>query len=78
MFIPIQVVVFIVRPPPLEGTVAGWFALFQDNRLAGLLDLDLLLITDNVFRGPIFLALYVLLRRKNESVSAWHRSCPRR
>lgn len=36
----------------------------------GLLDLDLLLIADNVFLVPIFLALYVLLRRDGESVMA--------
>ena len=70
VFIPIQVLVFILRPPPLEGNAADWFALFQDNRLVGLLDLDLLLIADNVFLVPIFLALYVLLRRDDESVMA--------
>jgi hypothetical protein len=70
VFIPIQVLVFIVWPPPLEGTAADWFALFQDNRLVGLLDLDLLLVADNVFLVPIFLALYVLLRREGESLMA--------
>jgi len=70
VFIPIQVLVFIVWPPPLEGTAADWFALFQDNPLVGLLDLDLLLVADNVFLVPIFLALYVLLRRDGESVMA--------
>jgi len=70
VFIPIQVLVFIVWPPPLDGTAADWFALFQDNRLVGLLDLDLLLIADSVFLVPILLALYVLLRRESESVMA--------
>jgi hypothetical protein len=70
VFIPIQVMVFIVWPPPLDGTAVDWFALFRDNRLIGLLDLDLLLVADNVFLVPIFLALYVLLRRDSESVIA--------
>ena len=70
MFIPIQVLVFIVWPPPLEGTAVDWFALFQDNRLVGLLDLDLLLVADNVLLVPILLALYVLLRRDSESLMA--------
>jgi len=69
-FIPIQVLVFVVWPPPLEGTVADWFALFRDNRLVALLDLDLLLVVDNVFLVPIFLALYILLRWRSESVMA--------
>lgn len=70
VFIPIQVAVFIVWPPPLDGTAADWFELFRDNRLVGLLDLDLLLIADSVFLVPIFLALYVLLRRDAESLMA--------
>lgn len=65
VFIPIQVIVFIVWPPP--STVSGWFTLFQSNRFVGLLDLDLLLVADNLLLVPIFLALYVVLRRANES-----------
>ncbi|MGH2656549.1 MAG: hypothetical protein ACRDIZ_07620 [Actinomycetota bacterium] len=68
VFIPIQVLVFIVWAPPLDGTAVEWFALCRDNRLVGLLDLDLLLVADNVFLVPIFLALYVLLRRDSESL----------
>jgi hypothetical protein len=69
VFIPIQVMVFILWPPPLEGTASDWFTLFQDNKLVGLLNLDLLLVADNVLLVPIFLALYVLLRRASESVT---------
>jgi hypothetical protein len=65
MFIPIQVLVFLTWPPPLDGTAVDWFELFSENRLVGLLDLDLLLIADNVFLVSILLALYVLLRRVN-------------
>lgn len=68
VFIPIQVIVFIAWPPP--STPIGWFTLFQNNRLVGLIDLDLLLVADNVFLVPIFLALYVALSRTSESVMA--------
>lgn len=40
--IPIQLVVFIAWPPP--DTALGWFTLFQDNGLAGLLAFELLLV----------------------------------
>lgn len=68
LFIPIQVAVFVVWPPPLNGTTVDWFTLLRNHRLAGLLDLDLLLVADNVLLIPILLALYVVLRRVHESV----------
>jgi hypothetical protein len=70
VFIPIQVIVFVAWPPPLGGTVSDWFTLFQTNRLVGLIDLDLLLVADNVLLVPIWLALYVALRRAGESIMA--------
>jgi hypothetical protein len=66
--IPIQVVVFIAYPPP--ATVQGYFALFQQNRLLGLLDLDLLLIVDNILIIPLNVALYQVLWQKNRSFTA--------
>jgi hypothetical protein len=68
LFIPIQIVVFLVWPPPLDGTAVDWFTLMRNHRLAGLVDLDLLLVADNVLFIPILLALYVILRRTHESV----------
>jgi hypothetical protein len=70
LFIPIQIVVFLVWPPPLDGTAVDWFTLLRDHRLAGLVDLDLLLVADNVLLIPILLALYVVLRRVRESIMA--------
>jgi hypothetical protein len=67
VLIPIQVAVFMVWPPPLDGTAADWFALLHRNRLAGLVDLDLLLAVDNVLLVPVLLALYVALRKAHES-----------
>jgi hypothetical protein len=67
VLIPIQIAVFIAYPFP--DTVAGWFRLLQDNPLAGLVDLDLLLVVDNVLLVVIALAVYVALRRASPSVT---------
>ena len=59
--------VFMVWPPPgFEATAANtraWFAFFEEHRLAALFDLDLVMVVDNVLAIPLFLALYVALRR---------------
>ena len=68
VLIPIQSFIFIAYPPP--GTVIDYFTLFQNNKILGLLDLDLLLIVDNVLLILIYLALYTALRRANESFMA--------
>lgn len=65
--IPVQVAVFLAWPPPLDGTAADWFTLLRAHRLAGLVDLDLLLVVDNVLLVPLLLALYLLLRRTHPS-----------
>jgi hypothetical protein len=68
VLIPIQMVVFLVWPPP--SSVIGWFALFQDNAFVGLLDMDLLLIVDYLLLMGVFSALWACLRRANESLLA--------
>jgi hypothetical protein len=68
VFIPVQIVVFILSPPP--QTVEEFFKLFHYNALLGLLSLDLLLMIDYVLMVPIFLAIYVLLKKTNQSVTA--------
>jgi hypothetical protein len=67
VLIPIQIAVFIAYPFP--DTVAGWFRLLHDNPLAGLVDLDLLLVVDNVLLVVIALAVYVALRQASPSVT---------
>jgi hypothetical protein len=66
--IPIQLVIFIAWGQP--DTAAGWFALFQDSRLAGLLAFEFLFVVNAVFGIATTLALYVALRRVNESLMA--------
>jgi hypothetical protein len=68
VLIPVQVLVFIIWPPP--STVADWFELLQTNPLVGLVNLDLLLVVDNVLLVPIYLALYLALKRSSESTMA--------
>lgn len=68
VIIPIQVIVFIVSPPP--STALGWFTLFQDNKLLGLLAFELLIIVSNALAIPMYLAFYAALRRINESFMA--------
>src|SRR6476646_3684884 len=59
------IAVFLAWPPPT--TMESWFALFQRNAFLGLLDLDLLLVTSYVVMIPLYLALYVALRRVSQS-----------
>jgi hypothetical protein len=67
VLVPVQLAVFMAYPFP--DTVAGWFQLLQDNPLAGLVNLDLLLVLDNVLLVVIALALYVALRPTSPSVT---------
>jgi len=66
--IPIQIIIFIAHPPP--STVIGYFALFQNNWLLGLLNLDLLLMLSNALLVLMYLALYAALRRASPSFMA--------
>ncbi|HOW26297.1 MAG TPA: DUF4386 family protein [Bacteroidales bacterium] len=66
VFIPIQIIIFILWPPP--ETTIGWFELFKTNPFVGLLDLDLLLVIDQVLVGIMMVALYILLKKTNPSL----------
>lgn len=60
-----EVVGFIFYPQP--GTVKDWFMLFQSNRIIGLLAFWGLEVPMYVMFIPVFLALYVVLRKANQS-----------
>jgi hypothetical protein len=64
--IPIQLTVFITWGQP--GTALGWFTLFEDSKLAGLLAFELLLVISTALGIATTLALYVALRGVNESL----------
>jgi len=63
-----EIIVFYVWPQP--DTVMGYFELFHDNWLIGLLDLDLLGMAAYILFVPVILALYIALRRASESFMA--------
>ncbi len=61
----IEIIVFTIWPQP--GTVIDYFTLFQSNKLIGLIDFYLLEFIAYILFVPMFLALYVALKRFNES-----------
>jgi uncharacterized protein DUF4386 len=63
----IQLIVFTIAPPPLDGTAIDWFILFQKNPILGLIHFEFLMIIYVILCIPIALALYTLLRRVNPS-----------
>jgi hypothetical protein len=68
VLIPITIMAYIAWPTP--STAIDSFTLFQNNRLAGLMSLDLMYLASNVLAIPVLLALYVALRRASESFMA--------
>jgi hypothetical protein len=70
ILIPLQIIAFIAWPPPIDGTVADWFDLFTRSPFIGLVSFDLAILLEEMLLIPIVLALYVLLRRENESLMA--------
>jgi hypothetical protein len=60
----IQLIVFIAWGQP--ETALGWFNLFQDNKLAGLLAFEFPFVIYAVLGIATTLALYVALRRVSE------------
>lgn len=65
--IPIQIVIFILWPPPT--TVLEFFSLFQKNALIGLFDLDLLYLLTVLFVGYIYLAFFAVLIKTHKSIA---------
>ena len=66
-----QFVVFVAALPPLEGTSRGfWFALFQQNKIKGLLAFELLMVIYTILSVPLALALFVTLRKVDPSLTA--------
>jgi hypothetical protein len=61
--LPVALYSFIAWPPPT--TIADWFTFLQTNRVAAVINLDLVLLLDQILFVPIILALYVTLRRDN-------------
>ena len=59
-----------LRPVACTDTVEGFYLLFAENPLLGLLSLDLLYIVNNLLVLVLYLGLYVVLRRRFQSTVA--------
>jgi hypothetical protein len=62
ILIPIQIIIFVIATPP--DSVKGFFELFNQNPLLGLLSLDFLYLINNIILVIIYLALFILLYRE--------------
>ncbi len=69
VIIPVSIIAFFIWPL-FPGPAIDMFTLIQKDRLAGLMSLDFLYLAANFFAIPIFLALYVTLKRSSQSFSA--------
>ena len=65
--IPIQIVIFILWPPPT--TVLDFYSLFQKNALIGLFNLDLLYLLTVLFMGYLYLAFFAALKNTHKSIA---------
>jgi hypothetical protein len=65
----VQFIVFMVAPPPYEGSARDWFRLFQENNLIGLINFEVLMVVYVVLSILPMLALYVLHRPVSPSLT---------
>jgi len=61
----IEIIIFTIWPQ--QTTAISYFTLFQSNKLIGLLDFYILEIFAYILFVPIFLAIYVAIKKINES-----------
>ena len=66
--IPVQLIVFIAWGQP--DSALGWFDMFRESKLAGLLAFEFLFVVNAAVGIATTLSLYVILRRVNESLMA--------
>jgi hypothetical protein len=66
----VQLIVFMIAPPPLEGGALDWFLHFNENRFVGLIDFELLMIVYTIISIPIVFSLYHALRHIDPALSA--------
>jgi len=67
-FIVVAGIMFAVNPIPT--TMVGWFDLFDQSWLRGLVAADLMMLASYVLLGVIYVALYGALRRVNQPFMA--------
>ncbi|HEY3310980.1 MAG TPA: DUF4386 family protein [Anaerolineales bacterium] len=69
-FLLVEMVAYIATAAPSLADAAGWFSLFHANRFIGLIDFGILELYALVLFVPLYLALYLVLRRASESYMA--------
>jgi Domain of unknown function (DUF4386) len=62
----LQIIVFTISPPP--DTVQGFFALYHQNSIIGLLSLDFLYLINNLLLVFLYLGIAAILYRENPSL----------
>jgi hypothetical protein len=65
-----ETIAYLTTSAPSATDAAGWFRLFQTHRLIGLIDFGLLELCAMVLYVPMFLALYICLRRSSPTYTA--------
>jgi hypothetical protein len=70
VFLLVEMIAFIATSAPNMADASGWFAFFQKNRLIGLIDFGILELYGLVLFVPMFLALYLSLKKAGESIMA--------
>ena len=66
IIIPVQIAIFTIWKIPTS--IEEWFTLYHSNWLLGLIHQDFLYIINNVLVALMYLAFYVLLKPRNESL----------
>ncbi len=64
--IAVQIAVFSLWPTPKD--ILAWFQVFQSSWILGLMHLDFLYIINNTIVALMYLAFYLSLKNKNESL----------
>jgi len=63
----VQIVAFSISQPP--DTIQEWFALFDRNPVMAMINLDLIYLFNNMLIIPMYFALYLALRQKQEGTA---------
>lgn len=61
----IQMISFMIAPPPYDGSAIDWFKIFQQNSLVGLIDFELLMVIYTLLSIAVGLTLYRILKDVN-------------
>ncbi len=66
----VETIIYLTSSAPSLADAAGWFRLFQTNRLIGLIDFGVLELGAMLLFVPMFLAIYVCVKRTSPAYAA--------